>query len=122
MSDFCLVFMALLLDLRPTSATAARTPRHFNLTRTPVDFRVVLTEPGVSQYHVLVAKTGYSEMGTFGVVSVSENRVYHLADGSRFIGRTINIVHWDGACEGSGCELVLPNVVPVDEEDRKSVV
>src|SRR5882672_3097236 len=122
MSDFHSAFMALLLDLCPTSAAAARAPRHFNLTRTPVDFWVVLTEPGVSQYHVLVAKTGYSEMGTFGVVSVSENRVYHLADGSRFIGRTINIVHWDGACKGSGSELVLPNVVPVDEESISSAV
>src|SRR5882672_9456622 len=122
MSDFRSAFMALLLDLRPTSAAAGRTPRHFNLTRTPVDFRVVLPEPGVSQYHVLVAKTGYSEMGTFGVVSVSENRVYHLTDGSRFIGRTINIVHWDGACKGSGSELVLPNVVPVNEKSISSPV
>ena len=70
MSDFRSAFMALLLDLRPTSAAAGRTPRHFNLTRTPVDFRVVLPEPGVSQYHVLVAKTGYSKMGMFGMVSV----------------------------------------------------
>src|SRR6266478_1154159 len=122
MSDFRSAFVALLLDLRPTSAAAARTPRHFNLTRTPIDLRVVLTEPGVSQYHVLVAKTGYSEMGTFGMVLVSENRVYHLADGSRFIGRTIDIVHWDGACKGSGSELVLPNVVPVNEKSISSAV
>src|SRR6266436_4441488 len=122
MSDLRSAFMALLLDLRLTSAAAARTPRHFNLTHTPVNFRVVLTEPGVSQYHVLVAKTGYSEMGTFSVVSVLENRVYHLADGSRFIGRTINIVHWDGACKGLGSELVLPNVVPVDEKSISSAV
>jgi len=97
MSDLCSAFVALLLDLCPTSAAAAWTPRHFNLTRTPIDLQVVLSKPGVSQYHVLVAKTGYSEMGTFGVVSVSENRVYHLTDGSRFIGCTIDIVHWDGA-------------------------
>src|SRR5882672_9407973 len=97
MSDFHSAFMALLLDLCPTSAAAARTPRHFNLTHTPIDLRVVLSKPGVSQYHVLVAKTGYSEVGMFGMVSVSENHVYHLADGSRFVGRTINIVHWDGA-------------------------
>src|SRR5882757_4527350 len=122
MSDFRSAFMALLLDLRPTSAAAGRTPRHSNLTHTPVDFRVVLTEPGVSQYHVLVAKTGYSKMGTFGVVSVSENRVYHLTDGPRFIGHTINIVHWDGACKGSGSELILPNVVPVNEKSVSSAI
>jgi hypothetical protein len=95
MSDLRSVFVALLFDLRPTSAAAARTPRHFNITRTPIDLWVVLTEPGVSQYHVLVAKTSYSKVGMFGVVSASENRVYHLTDGPRFIGRTINIVHWD---------------------------
>src|SRR6266436_5115104 len=122
MLDFRSAFVALLLDLHPTSAAAAQTSRHFNLTRTPIDLRVVLTEPGVSQYHVLVAKTGYSKMGTFGVVSVSENRVYHLTDGPRFIGRTINIVHWDGACKGLGSELILPNVVPVNEKSVSSAV
>src|SRR6266436_1172026 len=122
MSDLCSAFVALLLDLRPTSAAAAWTPRHFNITCTPINLWVVLTEPGVSQYHVLVAKTGYSKMGTFGMVSVSENRVYHLTDGPCFIGRTINIVHWDGVCKGSGSELVLPNVVLVDEKSISSTV
>src|SRR6266436_4297262 len=122
MSDLCSAFVALLLDLCPTSAAAARAPRHFNITRTPIDLWVVLTEPGVSHYYVLVAKTGYSEMGMFGVVSVSENRVYHLTDGPRFIGRTINIVHWDGACKGSGSELILPNVVPVNEKSVSSAI
>jgi len=108
-----LAFMVLLLDLHSAGAAATWTPGHLNLTRTPVDLRVVLTKPGVSQYDVLVAKTGYSEVSTFSVVLVLENRVYHLTDGPRFIGCTINIVHWDGACKGSGSELVLPNVVPV---------
>src|SRR5882757_3074462 len=114
--------MALLLDLRSAGAAATRTPGHLNLTRTPIDLRVVLTKPGVSQYHVLVAKAGYSQVSTFGMVSVLENHVYHLRDGPRFIGRTINIVHWDGACKGSGSELVLPNIVPVDEKSVSSAV
>jgi len=96
MSDFCSVFVALLLDLHPTSAAAAQTSRHFNLAHTPIDLRVVLPKPGVSQYHVLVAKTGYCKVSPFCVVSVLENRIYHLTDGSRFVGRTINIVHRDG--------------------------
>src|SRR5882757_3716790 len=114
--------MALLLDLRSAGAAATRTPGHLNLTRTPIDLRVVLTKPGVSQYHVLVAKASYSKVSTFGVVSVPENRVYHLGDGSRLICRTINIVHRDGVCKGSGSELVLPNVVPVDEKSISSAV
>src|SRR5882757_8589265 len=114
--------MALLLDLRSAGAAATRTPGHLNLTRSPIDLRVVLTKPGVSQDHVLVAKAGYSKVSTFSVVSVPENRVYHLADRSRFIGHTIDIVHWDGACKGSGSELVLPNVVPVNEKSISSAV
>src|SRR6267154_2054878 len=114
--------MALLLDLRSAGAAATQTPGHPNLTRTPIDLRVVLTKPGVSQYHVLVAKASYSKVSMFGVVSVPENRVYHLGDGSRFICHTINIVHWDGACKGSGSELVLPNVVPVDEKSVRSAI
>src|SRR5882757_9327744 len=114
--------MALLLDLRSAGAAATRTLGHLNLTRTPIDLWVVLTKPGVSQYHVLVAKAGYSKVSTFGVVSIPENHVHHLGDGPRFIGRTINIVHWDGACKGSGSELVLPNVVLVDEKSISSAV
>src|SRR6267154_1580454 len=114
--------MALLLDLHSTGAAATQTPGHLNLTRTPIDLRVVLTKPGVSQYHVLVAKAGYSKVSTFGVVSVPENHDYHLEDGHCFIGHTVNIVHWDGAHKGSGSELVLPNVVPVDEESVSSAV
>src|SRR6266478_6247792 len=122
MSDFRSAFVMLLLDLHLTSAAVARTSRHFNLTHTPIDLWVVLPKPGVSQYHVLVAKTSYSEMSPFCIVLVPENHIYHLTDGSRFVGRTINIVHWDGACKGSGSELVLPNVVPVDEKSISSAV
>src|SRR5882757_9644831 len=114
--------MALLLDLRSAGAAATRTPGHLNLTRSPIDLQVVLTKPGVSQDHVLVAKAGYSKVSTFSVVSVPENHVYHLGDGPRFIGNTINIVHWDGAYKGSGSELVLPNVVLVDEKSVSSAV
>src|SRR5882757_707579 len=114
--------MALLLDLCSAGAAATRTPGHLSLTCTPIDLQVVLMKPGVSQYHVLVAKASYSKVSTFGVVSVPENHVYHLTDGSHFIGRTINIVHWDGACKGLGSELVLPNVVPVDEKSISSAV
>src|SRR6267154_4548731 len=114
--------MALLLDLRSAGAAATRTPGHLNLTRTPIDLQVVLMKPGVSQYHVLVAKAGYSKVSTFSVVSVLENHVYHLGDGPHFIGRTINIVHWDGVCKGSGSELVLPNVVLVNEKSVSSTV
>src|SRR5882672_902116 len=114
--------MALLLDLHSAGAAVTRAPGHLNLTCTPIDLQVVLMKPGVSQYHVLVAKTGYSEVSMFGVVSVPENHVYHLADGPCFIGHTINIVHWDGARKGSGSELVLPNVVSVDEKSISSTV
>ena len=80
------------------------------------------TEPSIygnnqtTPNNLLSLRTLRAATTTFGVVSVSENRVYHLADGSRFVGRTINIVHWDGACKGSGSELVLPNVVLVNEK------
>jgi len=72
----------------------------------------VFAEPGGSQYHDLVAKTGYSKLSAFRVnLGYRRNHVYHLTNGSCFIGRTIHIVHRNGACEGSGGELVLPYVV-----------
>ena len=91
MLDLCLAFVALLLDLCSAGAAAARTSGHLNLTRTPINLQVVFTKPGVPQYHVLVAETGYRQLSTFCVVSVLENHVYHLTDGSRFIGHTIHI-------------------------------
>jgi hypothetical protein len=77
---------------------------------------------GVSQYHALVARAGHSKLSTLCVVSVPENNIYHLTDGPRFIGRTIHIVHWDGACKGSGSELVLPYIVTVNEKSVSSAV
>jgi len=57
-SDLRLALMALLLDLCSAGAAVTRTLGHLNLTRTPIDLWLWLTKPGVSQYHVLVAKAG----------------------------------------------------------------
>ena len=64
-SDLCSVSVALLLDLCSAGAAVAWTLGHLNLACTPVDLRVVLAEPGISQYHVLVAKTGYGKVSPF---------------------------------------------------------
>jgi hypothetical protein len=61
-SDLHSVLVSLLLDLHSAGAAAAWTLGHFNLTCTPVDLRVMLTEPGVSKYHILVAKTGHGKV------------------------------------------------------------
>jgi hypothetical protein len=116
------VFVVLLLDLHPAGAAVTWTSGHLNLTHTPINLQVVLTKPGVSQYHALVAKTGYSKLSMFCVVSVPENNVYHLTDGSCFICHAINILHWDGACKGSGSELVLLYIAPVNEKSISSAV
>jgi hypothetical protein len=121
-SDLCLVFVALLFDLCPAGAAATWTLGHLNFTHTPIDLWVVLIKPGVSQYHVLVAKTGYRKLSTFCVVLVLENNLYHLTDGPCFIGHTINIVHWDGACKGLGSELALPYLVLVNAKSISSAV
>jgi hypothetical protein len=64
-SDLHLAFVALLLDLCPAGAASARTLGHLNLTHTPINLWVVLTKPGVSQCHVLVAKTGYCKLSAW---------------------------------------------------------
>ena len=107
-SDLHSALVALLLDLHLAGAAAAWTSGHFNLAHTPVDLRVMLMEPGVSWYHILVDKTGCGKVSLLRVVLVAENDIYHLTDGPCFIGGAINIVHWDGTSEGLGSEPVLP--------------
>ena len=121
-SNLHLVFVVLLLDLYPTGAAVAWTSGHFNLTCTLVNLQVVLTEPGISQYHILVAQTGYGKVSVFWVVLVVENNIHHFMDGSCFVGGTINIVHRDGTSEGSGSKPVLPYIVPVKEESISSAI
>ena len=121
-SDLRSALVSLLLDLRSAGAAVAWTSGHLNLAHTPVDLWVMLTEPGVSQYHVLVAKTSHGKLSTLCVVSVPENNIYHLTDGPCFIGHTIDIVHWDRACKGSSSELVLLYIVTVNKKSVSSAV
>jgi len=114
--------MALLLDLRSTGAAATRTPGHLNLTRTPIDLQVVLMKPGVSQYHVLVAKAGLQQSEHVWRDLRTGDHVYHLGDGPHFIGRTITLYTGMGCVRARVVSWFLPNVIPVDEESVSSAV
>ena len=56
------------------------------------------------------------------MVSVAENDIHHLTDGSCFVEGTINVVHWDGMSKGSGSEPVLLYVVLINEEPIGSAI
>jgi len=95
----------LLFDLCPASAASTRTSGHLRPHPYSNHLWVVFAEPGVSQYHVLVAQTGYSKLREFRGFGIGEPHL-PLTNGSCFIGHTSTLYTGMGRV-GSGGELVL---------------
>jgi len=68
----------------------------------PIDLRVVVLEPGITEDHVLSSEAGDSEEHPFRVGFVMENHVYHFRDLTCLIGGAVHIVHQYGARDAPG--------------------
>ena len=68
----------LFLLYHAASFTARRASVHLYFSSLPIDLRVVVLEPGITEDHVLPSEAGDSEEHPFGVGFVIENHVYHL--------------------------------------------
>jgi len=68
----------------------------------PIDLRVVVLEPGVTEDHVLPSEARDSEERPFGVGFVTENHIYHFRDLTCLIGGAVHIVHQYGARDAPG--------------------
>ena len=79
--------------------TTRRPPAHFDVPGVPVDFRVVLPEPGVPEDELLLAESGHGKLDSFAVALVMQDHIGNIPDGAGFIGRAVYIEDQDGLRE-----------------------
>jgi len=70
---------------------------HLYFSDLPIDLRVVVLEPGITEDHVLLSKAGDSEERPFGVGFVAEDYVYNFGNLACLIRGTVYVVHRYGA-------------------------
>jgi len=79
------------------SFISRRASVHLYFSGLPIDLRVMVLEPGITEDHVLLSKAGDSEERPFGVGFVAEDYVYDFGDLACLIGGTVHVVHRYGA-------------------------
>jgi len=72
----------------------------------PIDLRIVVLEPSVTEDHALLPEVGDGEEHPFRVSFIMEDHVYHLRDLSGFIRGTVHVEHWYGARDVSGANTL----------------
>jgi len=95
---------------------------HLHFSGLPIDLRVVVLEPGITEDHALSSKAGDSEERPFGVGFVTENHVYHLRDLTCLVGGAIHVVHRYGARDALGVNAFCSDKVSIYEVARSSRV
>jgi len=92
----------LFLSHHTVSFILRRTLIHLYFSSLPIDFWVVVLEPGVTKDHVLPSEARDSEERPFGVGFVTENYIYHFRDLTCLVGEAVHIVHQYGARDAPG--------------------
>jgi len=95
---------------------------HLHFSGLPIDFRVVVLEPGVTEDHVLLSEAGDSEERPFGVGFVAEDYVYNFGDLACLVGGTVHVVHRYGARDAPGVDAFRSDEVSIYEVARSSGV
>jgi len=87
----------LFLSYHTASFTSRRASVHLYFSGLPIDLRVVVLEPGITEDHVLLSKARDSKECPFRVGFVVEDYVYNFGDLACLIGGAIHVVHRYGA-------------------------
>jgi len=88
----------------------------------PIDLRVVVLEPGITEDHVLLSKAGDSEERPFRVGFVMENYVYNFGDLTCLVRGAIYVVHQYGARDAPGVNTFHTDEVSIYEVAHSSGV
>jgi len=105
----------LFLSYHAASFVLRGTSVHLHFFGLPIDLRVVVLEPGITEDHVLPSEAGDSKECPFGVGFVTENHVYHFRDLTCLVGGAVHIVHWYGARDAPGVNAFRSNEVSIYE-------
>jgi len=95
---------------------------HLYFSSLPVDLRVVVLEPGVTEDHTLPSEAGDSEEYPFRVGFVMEDYVHHFRDLTSLVGGAVHIVHWYGVRDAPGANTFCTDKVFIYEVAHSSRV
>jgi len=112
----------LFLSYYAASFTSRGTSVHLYFSGLPIDLRVVVLEPGITEDHVLPSEAGDSEERPFRVGFVMKNHVYHFRDLTCLVGGAVHIVHRYGARDAPGVNAFRSNEVSIYEVAHNSRV
>jgi len=112
----------LFLSYHVASFTSRRASVHLYFSGLPIDLRVVVLEPGITEDHVLLPEAGDSKERSFGVGFVAEDYVYNFGDPACFVGGTVHVVHWYRARDAPSVNTFCPYEVSIYEVARSSRV
>ena len=105
-----------------TSFASRKASVHLYFSSLPIDLRVVVLEPGITEDHVLLSKAGDSKERPFGVGFVMENYVYNFGDLACLVGGAVYVVHQYGARDAPGVNTFHTDEVSIYEVAHSSGV
>ena len=80
-----------------------------------VDLRVVLVQPGESEYHALFTEAGDCKQNALGVSFIGHDHVDDFADASGLVKRSVHVVNRDRLGQFAGRKFFSGDEVLVDE-------
>jgi len=104
------------------SFTSRRALVHLHFSSLPIDLRVVVLEPGITEDHILPSEAGDSEEHPFGVGFVMKNYIYHFGDLTCLVGGAIHVVYWYWARDAHGVNTFRTDEVLIYEVAHSSRV
>jgi len=112
----------LFLSYYAESFTSRRASVHLYFSGLPIDLRVVVLEPGITEDHVLLSKVGDSEERPFGVGFAAEDYVYNFGDLACLVGGTVHVIHQYGVRDAPSVNTFRSDKVSIYEVARSSGV
>jgi len=112
----------LFLSHHTASFTSRRASVHLYFSGLPIDLRVVVLEPGITEDHVLLSEARDSEERPFGVGFVAKDYVYNFGDLVCLVGGTVHVIHQYGARDAPSVNTFCLDEVSIYEVVRSSGV
>jgi len=88
----------------------------------PIDLRVVVLKPSITEDHVLLSEAGDSKEHPFGVGFVMKNYVYNFRDLACFIGGAVYVIHRYRTRDAPGVNTFCTDEVSIYEVAHSSGV
>jgi len=95
---------------------------HMYLSSLPINLQVVVLEPGVTEDHALLFKTGDGKEHPFSVGFVTEDYVHYFRDLTGLVGGAVHVVHWYGVRDTPGANTFCTDKVLIYEVVHSSRV